>query len=119
MEVNVANMPINTLYKFDTNKYVWSTLLKETRNGNYKQDEFVKFTEVYEITEEGYMRLIASGKLVDNPEVFDYSKEFAIFDYDKDDTISFKVTMFLQEFGINELHELREAIAKNYNKRNK
>ena len=119
MEVNVSNMPINTLYRFDTNKYVWSTMLNETRNGHYKQSEFTKFTEVYEITNEGYMNLIASGKLVDNPDVFDYSKEFAIFDYDKDDTISFRVTMFLEELDIKELNELREAIARNYHKANK
>ena len=119
MEVNVSNMPINTLYRFDTNRYVFSTMLNETRNGNYKQEDATRFTEVYEITDEGYMSLVASGKLIDNPNVFDYSKEFAIRDYDRDDVISFKVTMFLEEVGIKELHELREAIARNYNRRNK
>ena len=112
-------MPLNTLYRFDTNRYVFSTMLNETRNGNYKQDKSIRFTEVYEITEEGYMNLVASGKLVDNPNVFDYSREFAIRDYDKDDIINFKVTMFLEELELKELQELREAIAKNYNKRNK
>ena len=39
MELNVSNMPLNTIYRFDTNKYVMSTMLKETRDGNYIANE--------------------------------------------------------------------------------
>ena len=114
MSYNVSNMPLNKLFRFDTNRYVWSLMLFETRNGNYKLDKPTKFTEVYEIGMDGNMNLISSGRLIDNPSVFDYTTNFAIMDYDKDDTIQFKITMNLQEVTNEEMEALRQAISRNY-----
>ena len=115
MEINVSNMAINTLYRFDTNKYVWTTKLSETRGGTHKEGGSFDVTEVYEITNEGYIKLVASGKLNVNPN----NNEFEIFDYDKETTTSFKVTMHMQQVSLNELHEIRDAVARNYSKANK
>ena len=119
MELNIYNIPINTLYRFDINKYVWTTYLTETRGNSHKQDRPLKVTEVYEITDEGYMRLVASGKLINEPDKGDFSREFGIFDYDKETTTNFKVTMYLHEVGLKELYELRNAVARTYRKNNK
>ncbi len=113
MQYNVSNMPLNTFFRFDTNRYVFSTMLFETRNGNYKLDKPTKFTEVYEIGMDGSMKLVASGRLIENPSVYDYTTNFAIMDYDQDDTIQFHISMYLQEVSKEELKEIREAVANN------
>lgn len=119
MEINVKNMPLDTVYRFDTNKYVMATMLKETRDGNYPLNEEKRFTEVYQIDNDGALNRIASGTLIDDPDVYDFNHEFAIRDYDKEMSVSFNVTMHLQEVGLDELYELRAAIEKNYNKNKK
>ena len=118
MKMNVKNIPLNTVYRFDVNKYVLSTMLDRTRDGQSIFTEPKKFTEIYQISEDGVLLRIASGTLIDNPEVYDFNRGFAIKDYDKDMILSFKVPFELQEVGLKELYELRLAIEKNYNKRN-
>ncbi len=113
MGLNVYNMPKNTLYRFDINKYVWTTDLMKKRSNN-KED--ADTTEVFEITDEGYMKLLASGKLVTEE---DSKNEFGIFDYEKNGITSFKVTMELEELKLKDLYMLREAIAINNRKKNK
>ena len=115
MGINVSNMPLNTIYRFDVNKYVMSTMLTETRDGD-KLKKPTKLIEVYKIDNDGVLLRMASGTLIDKPNVYDYDHLFAIRDMDKDMTISFKVPMYLQEISLNELYELRSAIAKNFNK---
>ena len=118
MELNVWNIPINKLYRFDTNKYIYKTKLSETRGGSHKEKGTFEVVEVYELTMEGYTRLVASGKMVDEPLNRQNEREFQIFDYDKNETIPFKVSMYLQEVTLKELYELREGIARN-NRKNK
>ena len=113
-ELNVFNIPINTLYRFDVNKYVFTTILAETRGGIKRTDNPVKVTEVYELTDEGYIKRLASGKLTTEPGKRDFTKEFSIFDYDKKTTTNFKISMYLEELKLNDLFELRDAIAKTY-----
>ena len=115
MEVNVSNIPLNTLYRFDINKYIWKTKIHETRGGKHKQDIPFIVTEVYEITQEGFFRLVASGKLTTEPGKRDF-REFGIFDYDKNVTNNFKTTMHLEELKLNEWYELRDAVRKTYNR---
>ncbi len=119
MKNNVANMPMNTLYKFDDNRYVIALMLNNTRNGNYPMNEPKRFTEVYQIDPDGLMSRVASGSLVNNPAVYDFDKNFSIMDYDMDELISFNVTMPLQEVGLDELYKLRNSIARSYNSRNR
>ena len=119
MKLGVSNMPSNTLYKFDINKYVWSTMLNESRSGNYKQNQPIRYTEVYEISEEGYINLIASGRLTPSDDVVDYTKGFSIWDYDKEGKINFNIKNDLQEIKLNELYEIRDAIGRNYRGMNK
>ena len=109
-------MPINALYQFDTNKYVYSTLLTESRGGSEKHEKPVLYTEVYEITNDGYRRLVASGKLVPNKDIPDYNLGFAIVDPDKKETIDFKISMYLTEMKINDFDELCDAVARNHKK---
>ncbi len=116
MRLNVSNMPMNKLYKFDNNSYVWSVMLKETRGGNYPSNEPSKFTEVYRIDGTGSLVRVASGRLVDNPSINDFDHRFSIFDYDADCDYSFFVEMPLQEANLDELYKLRDAIATNYNR---
>lgn len=117
MALNVSNINENTLYKFDDNRYVIKLPLTETRNGNYKTDKPRLFTEVYSIDGTGFMVRLASGALVNNPAVYDYSKDFAIRDYDNDELLSFAVTMPLKEANLEELRKLREAITRSYEAR--
>ena len=119
MELNVKNMPLNTIYRFDTNRYVLSTMLTETRGENYPLKEPTKFIEVFQIEDDGRLHRSASGTLVDNPDVYDFNHEFAIRDYDKDMVVSFKVSTHLEEVPIDELYDLRSAIEKNFKKSNK
>ena len=79
-----------------------------------KTDNPVKVTEVYELTDEGYIKRLASGKLTTEPGKRDFTKEFSIFDYDKKTTTNFKISMYLEELKLNDLFELRDAIAKTY-----
>ena len=114
MKTNVSNMPINTLYKFDDNRYVIKLMLKETRDGNYPSNEASEFTEVYEKNTDGYMYRKVSGILVDNPDVFDFNKQFAIYDPDNDMQITFEVKEFNEH--VEELSEVRQAIEREYNR---
>lgn len=119
MKVNVSNMPINKLYKFADDSFVFSTMLKETRGGNYPQNTPTKFTEVYRIDGNGFMQRVASGNLVDNPSINDYDHRFSIFDYDKDMALSFFVETPFEEADLNDLYKLRDSISRSYNGRNK
>ena len=119
MKVNVSNMPLGTLYKFDDNRYVIALMLYETRNGNYKSKEPSRFTEVYQIDGDGYMSRMASGSLVNNPDVFDFDKNFSIMDYDMDMNINFAVNGGLKETSLEELYKLRDAIARSYEEKNR
>ena len=116
MEYNVSNIPINTLYKFADNKYIIALMLNETRNGNYYKEEPRRFTEVYEIRGPEFMSRIASGLFVDNPNVYDYNKGFAIRDLDSNDTFSFEVTMPLEEANLDEINKVRDTIASEHNR---
>ena len=116
MEINVSNIPLDTVYRFDVNKYVLATMLDSTREGEYPLKEAKKFTEVYQIDEDGTLSRIASGELINDPSVYDFNRGFTIKDYDKDMNISFKVTMKLEEVGLDKLYELRSLVEKNYNK---
>ncbi len=119
MKINVSNMPINTLYKFDDNKYVMALMLKETREGGYPSNKASRFTEVYQIDDTGFISRIASGKLIDNPSVYDFDKLFAIKDMDMDTIMSFAVTKPLKEVNLNELYQVKEAISKSNSIKNK
>ena len=88
MKENVSNMPLNTVYKFGNNDYVWSIMLNQTRNGQNKQEKPTRYTEVYRIDRDGLMKKIASGRLIENPDS-DYSRRFVIYDYDQDTNLSF------------------------------
>ena len=118
MSVNVSNMPMNRLYKFGDNSYVWSVMLNETREGIYRNDESRKYTEVYRIDENGVLTRIASGSLVDKPSTNDYDKRFAIYDYDKNCVLSFFIEKPISEVNLDDLYKLRDSIPKDY-KRNK
>lgn len=119
MELNVWNIPKNRIYRFDTNKYLYKTKLFETRGGKHIDDGYFDVAEVYELTMEGYTKLVASGKMTDEPLKRQSDREFEIFDYDDNKTYRFKVTMHLQEVSLDELYELRDGISRNYRKMNK
>jgi len=119
VEINVSSIPLNTIYRFDVNKYIWSTMLSESRDGSIKHKKPIKYTEVYEITKDGYMRLVASGNLVHNKSNDGYSQGFAIENNDDKSKTDFRVTMYLHEVTLRELYELRDAIAFNYKKMKK
>lgn len=119
MGINVSNMPMNKLYKFGDNSYVWTVLLKQTREGNYISSEPKKYTEVYRLDGNGNLVRIASGRLVDNPSINDYDNRFSIFDYDKDYDLSFFVEQPFKEANLDDLYKLRNAISKEYESRAK
>ena len=114
MELNVSNIPMNTLYKFGDNYYVISLMLDQTRNNTYPLDKPKRFTEVYKLDPDGIMTRVTSGILVDNSAAYNFNEEFAIRDYDMDDIFSFKVNMPLKEVGLEELYKVRDAIARSY-----
>ena len=118
MEINVSNMPMNKLYKFADNSFVWSVMLSETRGGNYKQNTPTKFTEVYRVDGTGFMIRAASGRLVDNPAINDFNHRFSVFDYDNDMELSFFVEMPLKEATLDDLYMLRDSIARSYEEKN-
>ena len=117
MAINVSNMPMNKLFKFGENSYVWSVMLNETRDGNYHNSEKRKYTEVYRIDANGNLVRIASGSLIDNPSINDYDNRFSIFDYDQDSGYSFFVEQPFKEANLDDLYKLRDSIAKSYNGR--
>lgn len=110
--INVLNMPINTLYKFAENRYVFSLMLNSTRLGNFYSEEPMRFTEVYEIDNDGNMIKLVSGKLIDNPRVFNLDKTFLIYDYDQDLSYAFDVQIPLEEASLQEVKKLKEAMHK-------
>ena len=114
MGLNVKNIPLDTVYRFDTNKYVMATMLNETRGGNLITEKPKRFTEIYQFDMDGSLIRTTSGVLIDNPNLYDFEHVFAIKDYDNDMTISFKIPIHLQKVGLDELYELRAGIEKNY-----
>ncbi len=119
MKNNVANMPMNTLYKFDNNQYVIALMLNQTRNNSFPLKEPKKVTEVYQIDPDGVMTRIASGELINNPNAYDFDKMFAIKDYDMDTIISFKVNEPFEEVKLNELYKVRDSVNKSKMERNR
>lgn len=117
--LNVLNMPINTLYKFAENRYVYSLMLNSTRLGSFCSEEPTRFTEVYEIDNDGNMIKLVSGKLIDNARVFNLDKTFIIYDYDQDLSYAFDIQIPLQEANIIELKKLKEALNKMENTKKK
>ena len=118
-KMNVMNIKPYNLYKFANNHYIWKIILRSTRNGNYVGNKYKDFTEVYKIDENGLMTKVASGYLINNPNTFDYNKEFAIFDYDQCTSINFNIEMPLIKANVNELKLLREEIAREYKSKKK
>ena len=112
MKTNVSNMPLNKLYKFADDSFVWSTMLTETRGRSYIQNEPMKFTEVYRIDDTGFMKRAASGKLVDKQGNNDYEHRFVIHDYDNDMDFSFFVETPFEEANLDDLYKMREAVTK-------
>ena len=110
--INVLNMPLDTLYKFAYNRYVFASMLKSSRLGNYCSEEPIRITEVYEIDSNDNMIKLVSGKLIDNSRVFNFDKTFIIYDYDQDLSYAFDVQMPLEEANSLELLKLKEAINK-------
>ncbi len=114
MERNVSNMPLNTLYRFDDNRYVWTVELNETRAGNYKSKEPIKLTEVYVVDGSGLMSRLVSGRLNVNPAINDFNHRFSIFDYDKDTEYSFMIKGPFREAKLDEVYKLRDIIEREY-----
>ena len=117
--INVLNMPLNTLYKFAHNRYVYASMLNSTRLGDHYSEEPARFTEVYEIDSNGDMVKLVSGKLIDNSRVFNLDKTFIIYDYDQDLSYAFDVQFPLEEATIEELEKLKEALNKMNNNKKK
>lgn len=115
MKKDISNIPLNTIYRFDINKYIMATMQKGD-NDTFISDEPKRILWVYQIDNDGSLIRIAHGTLVDKPDVYDYSRGFSIQDFDKDMNVSFRVTMELQELTLNELYDLKDAVAKNYKK---
>lgn len=113
MGLNVSNMPLNTLYKFDDNRYVISFMLDATRNHSYPLNKPKRFTEVYQVDANGVMTRVVSGDLINKPDVYDFDKMFSIKDCDMDQIFSFKINKPFHEVELNELYKLRDAVNNN------
>lgn len=113
MEINISNMPENEVYRFDTNKYVISTMLKETRGNSVPLRESTKFFEVYKFDKDGTILRMASGTLIDSKD-----NSFSIKDLDNNMIINFKIAHKLELVPLKELYELRSSIERNYKKEN-
>ena len=109
MKINVSNLPLNTLFQFDKNCYICSLMLDETRRHKYQLDNPKKFTEVYRVSDDG-LEILASGEVIDNPRLYNFDRNFAIFDYDNKDVVDFKITMPLKDITASDSHELDELI---------
>ena len=116
-EINVSNMNVNTAYRFDINKYVCTTIVMESRNGTKKFSEPVKCTSVYELTDEGYLKPLASGELIPNKEVPSYIEGFSIRDFDTNEISNYKAPMYLQEISFDDLNDLKEFVSISHRKK--
>ena len=111
MKINVSNLPLNRLYQFDNNHYICSMMLDETRRHKYQLDKPKRFTEVYRFSDDG-IEILASGEVVDNSKLYNFDRNFAIFDFDRNDTIDFNITMPLKDITLDKSYELSELIPK-------
>ena len=111
--VKITDIPNNMLYQFDDNRYLWNVELNSIRDGNYDNQRRL-LTEVYELNGNNMLDLIASGRLVDNHDTVKES-EFSIFDYDKDDMITFAITRPITRASIDKIYLLRDSINRRYN----
>ena len=109
--INVLNIPLNTLYKFAYNRFVFTTMLNSTRLGSYYSEKPFRVMEVYELDSDGNMIKLVSGKLIDNSRVFGFDKTFIIYDYDQDYSYAFDIQMPLEEASKEELEKLHEALS--------
>ena len=114
---NVKNIPLNNLYQFDNNKYVWRI------EGNYIDSDGhnkpIILTEVYELGKNDTLDLISSGKLIENDDVYKDYHDFTIFDYNKNVTTSFQTTMNLTPAPLMIIYKLRDTISKMYHNEKK
>ena len=101
----INEIPNNILYQFDSNRYVWKIELNSNGYGRRL------FTEVYELNGKNMLDLVARGSLVDNPNITK-DDEFSIFDYEKDDMLTFSITMPLTRASLDKVYLLRDAISR-------
>lgn len=98
-KITIKNMPLDTLYEFSQDNYVMKRKIeKDKEYGNYSYNTSgMTFTEVYRQVDNNLPSLEWSGRLVDNPNIYneeglDKDNYFAIFSYDMDCARSFKQT---------------------------
>ena len=111
----VQNLPNNMLYQFDKDMFVWKIEIEKTRGDNYHFDKKI-ITEVYELNNKR-LDLLASGRLIENKDL--NHLEFSVFDYDKDDTYTFKINMPIARAPIDKVYLLRDAIERRYSQTKK
>ncbi len=98
MKITIENMPLDTVYQYGKDCYIWKTKRTSTRGGNYSSSEEHVYTEVFDTRKDGTIYCSCSGNLVTNPGIYknDGLNDkgcFAIFDYDQDCMYSFAQTM--------------------------
>ena len=118
MRLNVSNIPLNTVYKFNCDSYIIAVMLNETRRGKYRLREPKRFTEIYQ-NNDGVMVRVVSGEIVDNPRLYNYDRNFAIFDYDTNEVYNFNVDMPLIDVTSDELYKINDILIKEGESRKK
>ena len=95
-ELTIYNMPENVLYQFSDRGYVWKVQRPSTINGSNQSNEPNIYTEVYFKGNDGVVKCLWSGHLINKSEAIPKNK-FAIFSYDRDDTSMFGINIPLRE----------------------
>ena len=115
----ITNIPLNKVFKFSENRYVWKTTRNSTRKGNYDGKEYIS-TEIFTKDKLGKISCIWDGQLVTNPSLYkkdglDNNNCFRIFSYDMDCGANFEQKIELVEAPIEiqkEILALENASAK-------
>ena len=116
MGLNVKNIKLNSIYKFDDGKYITIRVTNKTANGIRINKGPKELVFVYEV-ENGSIINVISGRIVDKMEEYDINKEFMIIEYDSEKPYTYQINKPLEEVTLIEALRLKKMIVM-YNHRN-
>lgn len=117
MGLNVNNLRMEGIYRFDDDKYIMLHNTFKTMKGNRIKNGPVPLVFVFEF-EDGLIKNGICGRFFYKKEEYDINKEFFIADYDSNTIHEFKIRIPFQEIYFTASKTMREELFRYRNIKN-